>query len=67
MSDSAPPDLAELLKDRAAIAAAIQRGIREAVLAHARAGQPVATWRDGKVVWVQPEEIIRRFATPEPK
>lgn len=44
------------------IEAAVQRAVRAAVLAHARAGNPVATWRDGKVVWVQPEEILARFA-----
>jgi len=36
---------------------AISRAIREAVLAHKRAGNPVAVWRDGQVVWLQPEEI----------
>lgn len=30
---------------------------REAVQAHKRAGQPVAIWRDGRVVWLQPDEI----------
>jgi hypothetical protein len=48
-----------------AVTAAIQRAVREAVLAHARAGHPVAEWRDGKVVWVQPEEILRRFGEPD--
>ena len=31
--------------------------IREALLQHKRAGNPVAVWRDGQVVWVPPEEI----------
>ncbi len=46
----------------AMIEAAVQRAVRAAVLAHARAGNPVSTWRDGQVVWVQPEEILARFA-----
>jgi hypothetical protein len=46
MSDRAGPGL-ELLNDRAVIAAVVQRAVREAVLAHARAGNPVATWKDG--------------------
>jgi hypothetical protein len=33
-------------------------------LQHARAGNPVATMRDGKVVWIPPEEIFAQFATP---
>jgi hypothetical protein len=36
---------------------ALARAIREAVIAHKRAGNPIATWRDGKVVWVQPKDI----------
>ena len=47
------PDL-----DYAAIEAAISRGVNEAVLTHARLGYAVPEWRDGKVVWVPPEEIL---------
>jgi hypothetical protein len=65
MSEPSNILLAEKLRDRAAVAKAIQRGVREAVLAHARAGRPVAGWRDGKVVWVPPEEILRSLATLE--
>ena len=36
---------------------AINQGIRDALLEHKRAGNPVATWADGKVVWIQPEDI----------
>jgi hypothetical protein len=62
MSQPARRPIRELLADNSLIDEAIRRGIREAVLAHARAGNPVATWRDGKVVWVQPDEILARFA-----
>jgi hypothetical protein len=54
--------IAELLANRALIMDAIGRAVREAVLDHARAGRPVATWRDGKVVWIPPEEILARLA-----
>ena len=30
---------------------------REAVQAHKRAGHPVAIWRDGRVIWLEPDEI----------
>jgi hypothetical protein len=36
---------------------AMDRAVREALLQHKRAGNPVATWRDGQVVWIQPEDI----------
>jgi hypothetical protein len=33
------------------------RAIEEAVRDHKRAGNPIAVWRDGRVVLVPPEEI----------
>ena len=47
----------ELFKDRAAIERAIRDGVRAALLRHYKLGQPIAIWRDGKVVIVPPEEI----------
>lgn len=37
---------------------AIRQAVREALLKHKRAENPVAVWRDGKVVLLQPEEIL---------
>jgi hypothetical protein len=31
--------------------------VREAVRQHKRMGQPLAVWRDGKVVWLSAEEV----------
>jgi hypothetical protein len=64
MSDPRPAFRPELLADTTVITAALQRAVREAVLQHARAGFPVSTMRDGKVVWIPPEEILARFADP---
>jgi hypothetical protein len=36
---------------------AMERAIREALLQHKRAGNPVAVWRDGQVVWIPPEDL----------
>ena len=36
---------------------ALVKAVREAVLTHKRLGHPIAAWRDGKVVWIPPEEI----------
>lgn len=38
--------------------------VREALLDHKRAGNPVAVWRDGKVVIVPPEEIAVESLNP---
>ncbi len=59
MTDKPKTTPAERLADVRGNEAAIQRAVREAVLSHARAGFPVAAWRDGKVVWIQPDEVFR--------
>lgn len=45
----------EELQDR--IVEAAGRAVEEAVRDHKRAGNPIAEWRDGRVVLVQPDEI----------
>jgi hypothetical protein len=35
----------------------LQRAVQEALRRHKQTGNPIATWRDGKVVWIPPEEI----------
>jgi len=62
MSEPKRKSISELFADHELITAAITRGIREAVLAHARAGRSVAAWRDGKVVLVPPHEIFARLS-----
>lgn len=36
---------------------AYERAVRDALLMHKRAGNPVPIERDGKLVWLQPDEI----------
>jgi len=31
--------------------------VKEALSDHKRAGNPIAEWREGRVVWIPPEEI----------
>ena len=54
-SASLPP--AERLNDHSRILDALRQAVREALLNHKRAGNPVASWKDGKVVLIQPEDI----------
>ena len=37
---------------------ALQRAVRHALLMHKRIGNPIAIWRDGRVVIIPPEEIV---------
>jgi hypothetical protein len=36
----------------------LQRAVNHALLMHKRLGNPIAAWKDGKVVIVPPEEIV---------
>ncbi len=46
-----------LVKYRGVVKGAIEKGVREALVRHKQAGNPVAVSRDGKVVILQPDEI----------
>jgi hypothetical protein len=48
---------AERVEDIPRILEALRLAVREALLRHKQAGNPVAVWRDGRVVWIQPEDI----------
>lgn len=50
-------DIDKLFEEGRAIDEAMKRAVREAVLEHKKAGNPIAAWRDGKVVWIPAEEI----------
>ncbi len=41
-----------------AIEAVLQRAVEDALLFHKRAGNSIASWRDGKVVIIPAEEIL---------
>ena len=36
---------------------ALKQGVRDAMLRHKEAGLPVVIYRDGKAVWVMPQEL----------
>jgi hypothetical protein len=40
--------------------AAVRRAVRAEVLRQAKLGVSVASWKDGKVVWVTPAEVFAR-------
>jgi hypothetical protein len=45
------------ISDIPRILEALNQGVREALWRHKQAGNPVAVWRDGQVVWLAPEDI----------
>jgi len=47
------------------LVAAFQKGLnRKALLQHKGAGNPIAVWRDGQVVWIEPQDIPTEPAQP---
>ena len=45
------------LSDEETVTKALAKAVREALHQHKQMGNSVAVWRDGKVVWIPPEEI----------
>ncbi len=56
----------ELLQKTALVTDALQRGVRAALLNHARNGVPACILRDGKLVQLSSEELLRYLATTAP-
>ncbi len=52
-----PKDLEQVLADKVMVEKALRAAVHEALVRHKRAGNSVAIWRDGKVVWLSPEAI----------
>ena len=54
---SEPFDIDRVLDDGTAIDRAVRQATREAVLRHKRLGESIVVWRNGRVVWLKPNEI----------
>jgi hypothetical protein len=46
-----------LVKYRETVKKAMRKGVREALLKHKQAGNPVAVWHEGKVTLLRPEDL----------
>ncbi|MEW6748017.1 MAG: hypothetical protein AB1486_35335 [Planctomycetota bacterium] len=60
-------DIGEIFAQGTLIDAAIETGAREALRRHRQAGLPLATWREGKVVWVRPDALDGEGEPPRQK
>jgi hypothetical protein len=43
--------------DNAALQRAMGKAVNDTLRTHKLLGHPIVVWRDGKVVWIPPEEI----------
>ena len=50
--------IAEAFADSERITQALAQGVQDALLKHKQAGNPIVVSRDGKIVWIKPEEIL---------
>jgi hypothetical protein len=57
-NDKAPQDhISEVMNDPERVRKIIQAGINQALLEHKRLGNPVCGSKNGKVYWLEPEDI----------
>lgn len=49
--------ITEAFADPEKITEALAQGVRAALLKHKQAGNPIVVWREGKAVWIKPEDI----------
>ena len=49
--------ITEAFADPEKITEALAQGVRDALLKHKQAGNPIVVWRDGKAVWIKPDDI----------
>lgn len=67
------PSITELFDEGQAIDNALRLGVQDALMRHKRLGQRVATWKNGRVVVLEPAEIrvesaaSKRFRRSRPR
>lgn len=52
--------IAEVFADPDKVTKALAQGVRDALLKHKQAGNPIVIWRDGKIIWLKPEEFAEQ-------
>jgi hypothetical protein len=50
--------IARIMNDSKKVRDIIQSGINEALLKHKQAGNPICEWKNDKVVWIEPADIV---------
>ena len=69
MATIRPKNIREIFREGTLIDEAMNAAVRDAVQLHKEKGLPLVVWRDGKAVWITPEEAERAMAAkaePDP-
>jgi hypothetical protein len=64
MAEERIRSIEDMIDDDELMTEAIQLGVREELLAHARAGNSVPVSKNGLIVWLSPDEIYQRLGYP---
>lgn len=59
MKEAHEKNIDQIFAEGTLIDKALKQAVHEALLRHKQAGNPIAVWRDGKTVWLRPEEIVQ--------
>ncbi|MCY3766062.1 MAG: hypothetical protein OXH06_11635 [Gemmatimonadetes bacterium] len=65
MRRSSSKDVSRIFEEGTLIDDALREAVRKALLQHKRKGNPIATWRNGKVVWIPAHQIEVEMDSPE--
>jgi len=57
MAEAIKKDISRIFAEGTEIDEAVRNAVKEAVRKHKLAGNPVVCMKDGKMVWLKPEEI----------
>ena len=57
MKKKSEKSIDEIFKEGSLIDNALKKAVQEALVRHKQAGNPIVVWRDGKIIWLKPEEI----------
>ena len=57
MSTDAKSPIADRAEEIARMEKALRQAVRQALLQHKRAGNPIAVWKNERVEWIAPEDI----------
>jgi hypothetical protein len=67
MTNRNPKDIGQIFREGTLIDEAMNAAVRDAVQLHKEKGLPMVVWRDGKIVWISPEEAEQNLVSESPK
>ena len=57
MDNKTEKTIDEIFMEGTSIDNALKQAVQAALIRHKQVGNPIVVWRDGKIVWIQSEEI----------